>query len=812
MVRPAVSVTATADGVVLSILPVCDGALAWCFNDRQSGEVALNAGTRQDVTFRLAAEPQGEGITLNPGPDDGAFLLRLYIEGQAAGQHWTRTLVLGRAPEVARRAAERCAALMLGAETGGTLAMEWPRDRAVHIVARDVWERDAVGHFALDTLRLLRAHGIPATLYAEHYDPELDSLIQHVDEVSGIAAPGDVVLFNFSTYDPSLPRLLDGPWVKVAFFHDVTPAHFFEAWDGVATGVVRQGMAQIELLGQVSAAVANSAASAERLRPYLAPGTPLDHCPPCVGSHWLRPKHSDAVLPAELGAALGGRRFLLTVGRLAPNKGHFSLFALFASLRAHDPELDLVVVGADSIGSYARAVREHAASEPGIHILGSVASETLEALYAAAAGVILMSEHEGFCVPILEALAWDKPLFVREERAMVETAADAAVVLHGEDPARQAACVLAGLGSEATAEASRRRARRLDELRQASSGRRLLDMLQRAVACRVLFNTYPWAFDCPGGGEMQLMNYASHLPAAGVQVDLLDPWRPQFAQADVVHYFSLMGGSSAFCHFARRVRGLPLVITSSLWVNEENFHTYPIDEIRYQLSLATLVVTNSDMESDRLSSAFGLPRELFRAVYNGVDASFLTPADPALFRSHFRIDGPFVLCVGNIEARKNQLGLVRAMRGHDLPLLLIGQAREQGYFDEVMAEGGDNVRYLGRLDHDSPLLRSAYAACSVFVLPSTLETPGLAALEAAAQGARVAVTAEGSTREYFADLVTYVDHRDPALIRAAIDAELAANRDDALRQRIAERFTWDRIAGDLAAVYREAIALNGSGG
>lgn len=813
MTRPVVSVTAITDGVVLSILPVCDGMLAWSFNDRQRGEVALSAGSRRDVTFRMAAQGQGDAIALDTRPEDAASLLCLFIAGEAAGQHWTRTLVLGRSPEAAARAAGRCAAMMVEAGGGGALSAPWPQDRAVHIVARDVWERDAVGHFALDTMRLLRAHGIPATLYAEHYDPELDGLIRHVDEVAAIAGPRDVLLFHFSTYDPSLPGLLNGPWVKVAYFHDVTPARFFEPWDTVAIGVVRQGVAQMPLLREVSAALANSATSAERLRPFLVPGTPLDHCPPRIGDHWLRPTQSaGAALPADLAAALGGRRFLLTVGRLAPNKGHFALFELFTALRGQAPDMDLVVVGGDSIPAYAQAVRERAAAQPGIHVTGSVAPEALEALYTAAAGVILMSEHEGFCVPVLEALAWDKPLFVRDEPAMVESAGAAAVLLSGSDPVEQAARVLAGLESEGTDEARQRRARRLAELREAGRGERLLAMLERALSCRVLFNTYPWAFDCPGGGEMQLMNYARHLPAAGVQVDLFNAWQPQFAQADVVHYFSLVGGSSPFCHFARHGRGLPLVITSSLWVNDENFHTYPVDEIRYQLSLATLVITNSEMESERLSSAFGLRRDLFRSVYNGVDRSFLTPTDPRLFRTQFGIDGPFVLNVGNIEPRKNQLALVRAMRGHQLPLVLLGQARDQAYFDQVMAEGGDNVRYLGRLDHDSPLLRSAYAACSLFVLPSTLETPGLAALEAAAQGARIAVTAEGSTREYFADHVTYLDHREPELIRAAIDAELGGERGDALRQRIAERFTWDRIARDLAAVYQEAIALNRSGG
>lgn len=327
---------------------------------------------------------------------------------------------------------------------------------------------------------------------------------------------------------------------------------------------------------------------------------------------------------------------------------------------------------------------------------------------------------------------------------------------------------------------------------------------------RVLFNTYPWAFDCPGGGEMQLLAYARHLPAAGVEVDLFDPWKPQFAAADVVHFFSVIGGSGHFCRFVHADRKLPLVVTSSLWVSDATLHAYPVDEIRWQMSQADAVVTNSEMESERLSSAFGLPRGLFRAVYNGVESFFCDPADPQAFRTAFAVDGAFALDVGNIEPRKNQLALVRAMKGLGLPLILIGQPRDAAYCEAVLAEGAGFTRHLGRLDHDDPLLRSAYRACTLFVLPSTLETPGLAALEAAAQGARVVVTGEGSTREYFGDHVTYCDPLDEAGIRRAIESERSTRRGPELAAHVRERFLWQGVVQTLAGVYRDVAARSSS--
>lgn len=323
---------------------------------------------------------------------------------------------------------------------------------------------------------------------------------------------------------------------------------------------------------------------------------------------------------------------------------------------------------------------------------------------------------------------------------------------------------------------------------------------------RVLFNTYPWAFDCPGGGEMQLRAYARHLPSVGVEVDLFDPWAPQFARAELVHFFSAIGGSGHFCRFVKAEKKLPLVISSSLWITEATRHAYPVDEIRWQMSHADAVVTNSEMESDTLASVLDLPRERFHAVYNGVEDAFCTPADPRAAREAFDLPEEFILNVGNIEPRKNQLALVRAMAGLGLPLVLIGRPRDPAYHAAVMAEGAGFTRHLGALEHDDPLLRSAYAACTLLALPSTLETPGLAALEAAAQGARVVLTAEGSTREYFGNHVTYCDPQDGNDIRRALLDGMGRRQGPEAAAHVAGRFRWRQVVTSLAELYGRVAA------
>lgn len=315
---------------------------------------------------------------------------------------------------------------------------------------------------------------------------------------------------------------------------------------------------------------------------------------------------------------------------------------------------------------------------------------------------------------------------------------------------------------------------------------------------KVLFATYPMAFHTPGGGEIQLLAYQKHLPAHGIDVSLFNPWAPRFMDHDVVHFFSCVGGSVHFCNFVKQL-GLPLVVSSSLWVTEDTKHLYPIDEIHHQFSLADRVVTNSGIESDTLARVFDLPRDKFVSVLNGVEPMFYDHQPASLFRDAFDLRDRFILNVGNIEPRKNQLALVRAMKSFpDLKLVLIGHQRDPAYARGCLEEGGNQVIYLGALQHESPMLRSAYAACEVFCLPSTLETPGLAALEAHAAGARIAVTRIGSTEEYFGRHVAYLDPNDLSSIVQSIQLAMLFEPAPARPER---DLSWQAVLAPLKTLY-----------
>ncbi len=326
---------------------------------------------------------------------------------------------------------------------------------------------------------------------------------------------------------------------------------------------------------------------------------------------------------------------------------------------------------------------------------------------------------------------------------------------------------------------------------------------------RVLFNTYSTAFFVPGGGEVQLLKTREHLQKLGVEVDLFNPWNPDVERYDVVHMFSARSGSWPF-HDMVRERGVPLALSPILWL-KRGAGQFPIHDIYHLFHRSDIVLPNSQAELDAFEQFFNLPRGHYRVAYNGVDPQLAEGPGPELFHNAFE-HRDFLLCVGNVEPRKNQLALVQACQGLNRPLLLVGGVREQAYLDKCLEAGPSFVHYLGHFEAESPLLKSAYQACAAHVLASHFETPGLASMEAAVLGARVVSTIVGCAQEYFGDLAHYASPDDIAGIRAAILAALADTRDrGALRLKMLENFTWRHTAQQTLAAYEELLARKGRG-
>lgn len=306
---------------------------------------------------------------------------------------------------------------------------------------------------------------------------------------------------------------------------------------------------------------------------------------------------------------------------------------------------------------------------------------------------------------------------------------------------------------------------------------------------RVLFWTYPAAFQAPGGGETILLKTREYLQQTGLEIDLFDQWSTKLRDYSLVHCFH-----SVYPEFWESVKdaGARLVVTPTHWpTTDRKLRVWrwlkrrgrtlagvrgPYKDINYYYTLADAILPSSQIEVDLLQQFCAVRREKMTVVRNGVDPRFVgARADAFVDRYGLR---DFVLCVGRIMPRKNQLRIIRALKGSDAPVVFIGAPDPDAgdYFERCRREAGRNVHFLGWIDHESPLLSAAFAAARVFLMPSAVDIAPLAVLEAAAAGCSIVVTPIGSAREYYGDGAYYVDPSSETDIREKTLAALARGR------------------------------------
>src|SRR5664280_817335 len=177
----------------------------------------------------------------------------------------------------------------------------------------------------------------------------------------------------------------------------------------------------------------------------------------------------------------------LSVGRLAPNKAHQqAIAALFVARATSDPGAHLALVGSPSEPAYAAALRRYASSlglADAVEFVSGVSDAELAAHYRAADVLVMLSEHEGFGVPLVEAMGHGLPILAFRAGAVPETLGDAGILLDHKGPRRvaEAACELTSDSGERDrlVEAGRVRLRALD---LGGAGKLLVEAVQGVSA------------------------------------------------------------------------------------------------------------------------------------------------------------------------------------------------------------------------------------------------------------------------------------------------------------------------------------------
>lgn len=300
---------------------------------------------------------------------------------------------------------------------------------------------DAIGNLVAEKVTFFRERGAYVRVFLQdnrQLHPAVRQAATVVTAPEGHAdaqaflAEADLVIVDYSQYYSLLSFIVNLPAGRprlVFDYHGVTPPAL---WSGACPPAVADGARRRNLVWSADAALAHSRFAQAEL--CQATGFPSEHTF-ILGYPLGRDQFTPGAPRRELRRALGlGRATLaLFVGRLAPNKCAGLLVEAVAALRHRQPPVHAVFVGDHSDIYQREAVScQHRARVLGIadrlHLLGQVSHEQLLDAYHSADVLVVPSVHEGFCLPVLEAMACGVPVVAARAAALPETVGDAGLL------------------------------------------------------------------------------------------------------------------------------------------------------------------------------------------------------------------------------------------------------------------------------------------------------------------------------------------------------------------------------------------------
>jgi len=300
--------------------------------------------------------------------------------------------------------------------------------------------------------------------------------------------------------------------------------------------------------------------------------------------------------------------------------------------------------------------------------------------------------------------------------------------------------------------------------------------------------------------------------APGMSFELFN-WSDAQAQADCYHFIGMPKYLAGICALVARSRR-PYVVTllmgspepgrwgmaawrrrAGLWLGRNREHQLAIEQ-------ATTLIAITPNDAAAIADTFRIPKNRIQVVPVAVSAAYFE-TNAQLWRSEYGQE-PFVLCVGAIQQRKNQLLLAKICNELRLALVLVGSSLpgEDAYAEEVRSAMTENQKLGGRwLRCDDKVLASAYAACKIFVLLSAAETQPASVLQAMALQKPVLLANAPYAKSYPFDHLPRADTKNESEVKLALTNVWRGG----FSTFLPEEFTEPQVCKLLASIYSSAL-------
>jgi glycosyltransferase involved in cell wall biosynthesis len=288
---------------------------------------------------------------------------------------------------------------------------------SIHIIAPDIWHKDAVGNFCLDLAMLLRQDGQKSALYAQYFSADETPEVADMEEFFAKVTPSDTIFLSYSIFDPYLDQIIALPNRKICYFHGVTPPELLEEFEPITAELCRKSQEQFAKIAQFDTVIANSNYIANDLSKYIS-DKKIEVSPPVFAARQF------AIQPQWCEKDPG---LFVVVGRIVPHKKIEDALVIFVKAREQIADAKMIIIGDAPNGVYSDFLRDEIDRlniGDSVSIVGKVDDDTLRQTYLKATYLINASMHEGYGIPVLEAMHYGVFPIVRGGNAMEEVVGD----------------------------------------------------------------------------------------------------------------------------------------------------------------------------------------------------------------------------------------------------------------------------------------------------------------------------------------------------------------------------------------------------
>jgi len=328
---------------------------------------------------------------------------------------------------------------------------------------------DAVGRHTLRLRDATRRRGIESNIFVDLVQDETADETLPAISYADTAHRGDVVVYQFATASLMAPWLASRTETLVVNYHNITPPELMAPWDHhLALGQERAREDLAVLAARTTLAIADSAYNETHLAEAGFAATAV--VPPSAAVEEKVASAASTATSSTPGGDSGAGAVWLAVGRVAPNKSlEHTIAALAVARQGSDHDPTLRIVGKPATDAYDRALRRYVADlglQHAVTFTGYATDAEVAAAYIKADVLVVTSEHEGFGVPVVEAMAAGLPVVAYDQGAVPEVLGDAGVLVASRDPYALADAIGRLLADQtrraSLAEAGRRRFAELD--------------------------------------------------------------------------------------------------------------------------------------------------------------------------------------------------------------------------------------------------------------------------------------------------------------------------------------------------------------